>query len=469
MFALVLHLLVLSLQVLDLGVLYLQFLQGLVVLGVGVGGLDTVLLLLFLDLLQDPGQLVMLDLVTRHLVLYLLQLVNLLQVQKLNLTLLGLARLPLLVLLELLRKEFVYTRLVLLALGYQLLELLLLDYLQLQQLGLGSVELLVVSEDLVAQGSSQFVLPLDVRFGLDQFLVLLLLALLLYFPFAHGVLELGHFFYFAIVVLLELFLLFFQLDLGPMLVIFALLLVPQTLCSLFDLLVQLGYPEFQLHLGLFQTVLLYLGVVQDRFLLVVVPLLTTVSVLYFLYPLPQLVDSGVDLGMLLLQLGYLLDSKFLLVHQRCLFALQFIPHLNLLIQFLFEFILLVFLFDLNFLQSLDSIFFYDIHLQAMAADGVLHVHFSLLELLGLLLQLLQIFLDVVRLLGLLLDDFGATRDPGCEIVDIALVHFTFPLVVLLGLQMFGQVVKQHLRRTTSTVILLFRGYNSGSIKIFSTS
>jgi hypothetical protein len=131
MLALVLHLLVLSLQVLDLGVLYLQFLQSLVVLGVGVGGLDTILLLLFLDLLQDPGQLVMLDLVTRHLVLYLLQLVDLLQVQKLNLTLLGLARLPLLVLLELLRKEFVYTRLVLLALGYQLLELLLLDYLQL--------------------------------------------------------------------------------------------------------------------------------------------------------------------------------------------------------------------------------------------------------------------------------------------------------------------------------------------------
>lgn len=131
MLALVLHLLVLSLQVLDLGVLYLQFLQSLVVLGVGVGGLDTILLLLFLNLLQDPGQLVMLDLVTRHLVLYLLQLVNLLQVQKLNLTLFGLARLPLLVLLELLRKEFVYTRLVLLALGYQLLELLLLDYLQL--------------------------------------------------------------------------------------------------------------------------------------------------------------------------------------------------------------------------------------------------------------------------------------------------------------------------------------------------
>lgn len=92
--------------------------------------------------------------------------------------------------------------------------------------------------------------------------------------------------------------------------------------------------------------------------------------------------------MFLLQLGYLLNSKFLLVHQRGLFALQFIPHLNLLIQFFFEFVLLVFLFDLNFLQPLDSIFFYDVHLQAMAANGVLHVYFSLLELLCLLLQLL---------------------------------------------------------------------------------
>lgn len=53
--ALVLHLLVLLLQVLDLRVLDLELLQGLVVLGVGVRGLNAVFLLLLLDLLEDAG------------------------------------------------------------------------------------------------------------------------------------------------------------------------------------------------------------------------------------------------------------------------------------------------------------------------------------------------------------------------------------------------------------------------------
>lgn len=53
--ALVLDLLVLLLQVLNLRVLDLELLERLVVLGVGVGGLDAVFLLLLLDLLEDAG------------------------------------------------------------------------------------------------------------------------------------------------------------------------------------------------------------------------------------------------------------------------------------------------------------------------------------------------------------------------------------------------------------------------------
>lgn len=76
MFALVLDLLILSLKVLDLGVFQSQFFKDLIVLGMGVGGLDAVLLLLFFYLLKDFGQSLLLDLVRVALVFYFLVLVH---------------------------------------------------------------------------------------------------------------------------------------------------------------------------------------------------------------------------------------------------------------------------------------------------------------------------------------------------------------------------------------------------------
>jgi hypothetical protein len=72
------------------------------------------------------------------------------------------------------------------------------------------------------------------------------------------------------------------------------------------------------------------------------------------------------------------------------------------------------------------------------------------------------------LLCFLFDDFIATGNASREIIDIALAHFALALMVLLTLEMLCEIIEQHLCYIESTVILLFKGYNSGSIKILST-
>jgi hypothetical protein len=52
MFTLILHFLIFPLQILNLRILDLQFFESLVVLGVGVRSLNTIFLLLLLDLLE---------------------------------------------------------------------------------------------------------------------------------------------------------------------------------------------------------------------------------------------------------------------------------------------------------------------------------------------------------------------------------------------------------------------------------
>jgi hypothetical protein len=71
-------------------------------------------------------------------------------------------------------------------------------------------------------------------------------------------------------------------------------------------------------------------------------------------------------------------------------------------------------------------------------------------------------------LGLLLNNFVAAGDAGCEVIDIALVHLALSLMILFALQMFREIIEQHLHENIDTVILLFRGSNSGSISIFRT-
>jgi hypothetical protein len=82
-------------------------------------------------------------------------------------------------------------------------------------------------------------------------------------------------------------------DLLAVLVVLALLLVPQILGGLFYVPVQFAYLLFQLLLGLFQRVLLDLGLVQLVLLLVVVALLAGVSRFDLAYLLSQIVDSAV--------------------------------------------------------------------------------------------------------------------------------------------------------------------------------
>ena len=99
----------------------------------GMGRLNAVLLLFLFDLLKDPRQLFVLDLIAGDLVLDLLQLVDFLQVLKFDISLLRLTDLPLLVLIQLLGQELIDPGLILLPLRDELLELFLLNDLYLNQ------------------------------------------------------------------------------------------------------------------------------------------------------------------------------------------------------------------------------------------------------------------------------------------------------------------------------------------------
>lgn len=63
----------------------------------------------------------------------------------------------------------------------------------------------------------------------------------------------------------------------------------------------------------------------------------------------------------------------------------------------------------------------------------------------------------------------AAGNPGNKTIDLVFGHFTLFDVIFLVLQMFSQARVKHLGiRNDFTVILLFKGYNYGSISILST-
>lgn len=123
---------------------------------------------------------------------------------------------------------------------------------------------------------------------------------------------------------------------------------------------------------------------------------------------------------------------------------------------------------LDFLESLDAILFDDVHLQFVPIDQILDIGFFLLQFFSLQLQLLEVFLDIIGLLRFLFDDLVAAGDAGGEVIDVALAHLAFSLVVLLALEVLCEVVEQHLSEGGFTVILLLRGYSSGSMRILRT-
>jgi hypothetical protein len=171
--------------------------------------------------------------------------------------------------------------------------LFLLDDLQVQQFGFLLVGHVVLSQNFVAELLDHFVLPGHIELRLLQLDGLLLFSLEFLLLFREVGFHLLYFLDFAVVVLVVLFLFFLVSDLLAVLVVLALLLVPQILSGLFYVPVQFAYLLFQLLLGLFERVLLDLGLVQLVLLLVVVALLAGVSRFDLSYLLPQIVDSAV--------------------------------------------------------------------------------------------------------------------------------------------------------------------------------
>ena len=93
----------------------------------------------------------------------------------------------------------------------------------------------------------------------------------------------------------------------------------------------------------------------------------------------------------------------------------------------------------------------------MTVYKILHVNFFPLEFLSLQLQFLEIFLNIVALLCLFLDDLAAAGDASGEVINVALVHLALALVILLALEVFCEIIEEHLDRGRCTVILLLRG------------
>lgn len=139
-----------------------------------------------------------------------------------------------------------------------------------------------------------------------------------------------------------------------------------------------------------------------------------------------------------------------------------------LVKFFFELVLFVFLFDLNIFNTFDALSLYSEHLVFVSADEIFNVDFFFLQFFSFNLQFLQIFFDIIGLLCFLLNNFIATGNSSSKIIDITLIHFTLSEMVILGVDMLIEILKQHLDYETCTVILLLSGSSYGSINILRT-
>lgn len=177
------------------------------------------------------------------------------------------------------------------------------------------VQFFIFSQDLISDCLGKLILSLSLNFSLHELVVLFFLTSLLFLTLRHDALELLNFLYFTVVVFLKLFLLFFELDLCTMLVVFALLFVPEVFCCLFNFLIKLSDSKFELNLCLLECILLNFGVVKERLLFVIVALFVGVSILDFLYPIPEVIYATINFRVLFLEFRYFFDAELLLVHE----------------------------------------------------------------------------------------------------------------------------------------------------------
>ena len=131
---------------------------------------------------------------------------------------------PLFIFLQFLRQKLIDPGLIFFPLRNKFFQLFLLNNFDIDKLRFGSIQLLILSQNLISHGFSNFVLSFDIHLSSEQLLAFLFFASEFLLSLAHDVLEFLNFFNFSTVIFLELLFLLLEFDFGPMLVIFAFLL-----------------------------------------------------------------------------------------------------------------------------------------------------------------------------------------------------------------------------------------------------